>query len=177
MMKKLLIILLVPLALAGCGSSLPQNGSTLNQKVGEGIQKNQVEVEKIIMALADVERSILDQEWDNVYLKVEGAYMAKNAVPSAALLSQDQHQAVAADAAKTYYSLRGKITAIERTLIAQTQSNSKTLLEINDEVTKYLLSVQELDSAADNIDEKLESLVGINLSGISGLAKSLIGGI
>lgn len=176
MKKTLLILLLVVVPLAGCGT-VPKNGSVLNQKVSEGIQKNQLEVEKIIKALADVERAILDQEWDNIYVKVEKAYMTKHSVATAASLTQDQRKAIAANAAKTYYDLLGKIAAIERTLVAQTQANSKTLVETNDEVTKYLLSVEKLDVATSNIKNKLASLVGIDLSSISGLAKNLIGGI
>ncbi len=179
MTKTLLIFLLVVVPLTGCASNnlVQKNGSSLNQKVGEGIQKNQVEIEKMIRALADVERAVLDQGWDNVYSRVEKSYMAKHAVTAEASLAQDQRTVIAASAAKTYHNLRGKIAAIENTLISQTRSNSKTIVEINNEVTKYLLAVRNLDSASSNIESKLASMVGINLSGISGLAKSLIEGI
>lgn len=176
MKKTLLILFLLVVPLAGC-STVPKNGSVLNQKVSEGINKNQVEVEKIIKALANVERAILDQEWDNIYIKVEKAYITKHSVAATASLTQDQRKAIAANAAKIYYDLLGEIATIERTLVAQTQTNSKTLVEINDEVTKYLLSVEKLDLATSNIKNKLASLAGIDLSIISGLAKNLIGGI
>ena len=45
--KTFVILLLVIFPLVGC-STVPKNGSVLNQKVSEGIQKNQLEVEKII---------------------------------------------------------------------------------------------------------------------------------
>lgn len=176
MKKKFLILFLLIVPLFGC-STTPQNGSVLNQRVSDGIERNQVEIEKIIMALGDVERAILDQEWDNIYAKVEKAYMAKNSIATEMSLTQEQRAAIAANAAKTYYDLLEKISSTERTLINQTRANSKTLVDANDEVTKYLLSVEKLESASNNIKEKLSSFVGLDLSSITGLAKSLIGGI
>lgn len=176
-MKKISFILcFFIVSLMGC-SSIPKNGAILNQKVSEGISKNQTEVEKIIKALADVERAILDQEWDHIYVKIEKAYMTKNSIASGTALTQDQRKAIAANAAKIYYDLLGKISSVEATLKSQTQANSNTLIEINNEVTKYLLSVENLDSATSNITEKTSHLLGINITSISGLANKLIGDI
>lgn len=167
---------LVTLLLVGC-SSIPKHASILNQQVSEGISKNQTEVEKIIKALADVERAILDQKWDMIYAKVENAYIRRHALADAASLTQDQRRAVAANAAKTYYDLLDKISEIERVLVSRTRANSNTIIEINDEVTKYLLSLEELDVAKSNINSKLSNILGVDLSSISGLANNLIGGI
>ena len=170
------ICFLAALLLAGC-SSIPENGSVLNQHVSDGISKNQIEVEKIIAALADVERAILDQEWNAIYVKVENAYMQKHSVADAASLTQDQRRAIAANAAKSYYDLLDSISDVERELVSKTRANSNTIIRINDEVTRYLLSVEEFDAAKSNIKAKLSTIVGIDLSSMSGLANNLIGEI
>lgn len=174
--KKLVILLLLAISLFGC-TSIPQNGSILNQKVSEGITRYQIEVEKIIKALADVERAILNEEWDTIFAKVEKAYMVKHNITSESTLTQIQRRAIAANAAQTYNNLINDIAIIEQTLVSQTQANSKTLIAVNDEVTKYLLSVEELDSARSNITKKIAGIVGIDLTSISGQAEKLIGGI
>jgi hypothetical protein len=162
--------------LVGC-STVPQNGSVLNRKVSEGINKNQIEVAKIIKALADVERNILNEEWDNIYAKVENKYMVKHAIVNAAFLTQDQRRAIAANAAETYHNLLSDIKGVEETLQSQTQANANILIEINDEVTKYLLSTEKFDEATNNIKNKIAGLLGLDLTSLSGLAKKLVGRI
>jgi len=50
-MKKIITInLLAILLIAGC-STIPRNASILNEKVSEGIRRNQIEIEKVITAL------------------------------------------------------------------------------------------------------------------------------
>jgi len=51
------------LALTGC-ASIPKNGAVLSARVSQGIERNQTETEKIIHALADVERAVLDERWE-----------------------------------------------------------------------------------------------------------------
>lgn len=176
MRKVTLFCVLTALLLAGC-SSIPENGSMLNQQVSEGVGKNQTEVEKIIKALADVERAILDQEWNTIYVKAENAYMKKHSVSDAASLTQDQRRAIAVNAAKTYYDLLDRISEVEKQLVSKTRANSNAIIGINNEVTKYLLSVEELDAARSNIKTKLSTMAGIDLSNMSGVANNLIGGI
>lgn len=176
-MKVILSILfLCVVSLSGC-SSIPENGAILNQKVSDGISKNQAETEKIIKALADVERAILDREWDSIYVKIETAYLTKYAIADAASLTQNQRKAIAANAAKTYYDLLDKIAVVETRLVSQTQANSETIIEINDEVTKFLLSTETLDQASNKVKGKLSEIVGIDVTSLPGLAKNLIGGI
>ncbi len=176
MRKVTLLFTLSAMLMAGC-SSIPENGSILNQQVSEGIVKNQAEVEKVIKALADVERAILDEEWDTIYLKVENAYLKKNSVADSASLTQDHRRAIAANAAKIYYDLLNEISKLEIDLVSKTRNNSNILIRINDEVTKYLLSLEELEAAKSNIINHLSTMTEIEFSDMSGLAQNLIGGI
>lgn len=174
MKKKLISLMLAVISLFGC-TSIPENGSMLNQKVSEGIARNQIEVEKIIKALADVERAILDEEWGTIYEKIETEYVTKHRIQPP--LTPEQRRAIAANAAKTYYGLLKQISSIEHTLVSQTRANSEALIAMNDEVSKYLLSVESLDAARKNVESQLKAIVGIDMSSISGLANTLVGGI
>lgn len=175
-MKKLVVsLLLLTAPLIGC-SSIPENGALLNAKVSEGIAKNQLETEKIIKALGDVERAILNEKWDDIYAKVEEKYLARHSVAEADL-TQAQRRAIAANAAKTYYDLRDDISAIEAGLVAKTKANAQAVIDVNDVVTNYLMSLEKLDAATGKIRTKIEDITGIDFSDISGKAVELIEGI
>jgi len=176
-MKKIITInLLAILLIAGC-SKIPRNASILNEKVSEGIRRNQVEIEKIITALVDVQRAILDQEWDNIYQKIEQKYMSSKSIADPSNLTQDDRKKIAANAAKTYYDLLDEINSKENELKLQSRQNAEKLIEINNEITKYLLSLEKLDEARNNAVQKLGELTGIDFSILDGLTKKLIGGI
>lgn len=176
-MKKIITInLLAILLIAGC-STIPRNASILNEKVSEGIRRNQIEIEKIIMALADVQRAILDQEWDNLYQKIEQKYMSRKSIADPSNLTQDDRKSIAANAAKTYYDLLDEINSKENEIKLQSRQNAEKLIEINDEISKYLLSLEKLDEARNKVVQKLGELTGIDFSKLDGLTKKLIGGI
>ncbi len=174
-MKVLLIALALSTTLLGC-THIPKNASVLNQKVSEGIGRNQLEVEKVIVALADVERGILDQQWDSIYLKIEQKFIEKHSL-SVSALTHEHRRKIAANAAKTYYNLLEEISSMEKALILQTKANSETLVKTNDQVTQYLLSLESLDDARNNIKQKIGKITGFDISKISGLSKKLIGGL
>ena len=174
-MKKTITMSLFPVFLiAGC-STIPENASILNEKVSEGIKRNQVETEKIITALADVQRAILDEEWDNLYQKIEEKYMSSKNITDPSALSQGDRRRIAANAAKTYYGILNKINSKEKILKLQSRQNAEKLIETNDEISKYLLSVVRLDEARANVVQKLGELTGVNISELDGFTKSLIG--
>ncbi|MCK4824874.1 hypothetical protein KA005_54485 [bacterium] len=176
-MKKIITInLLAMLLIAGC-SKIPRNASILNEKVSEGIRRNQVEIEKVITALAEVQRAILDQEWDNIYPKIEQKYMSSKSMTDPSDLTQDDRKKIAANAAKTFYDLKDEIDSKENELKLQSRQNAGKLIEINNEISKYLLSLEKLDDARNNVIQKLGELTGIDFSKLDGLAKKLIGGI
>jgi CRISPR/Cas system-associated endonuclease Cas1 len=176
MKKTVTINLLAVLLTAGC-STIPKHASILNEKVSEGIRRNQVETEKIITALADVQRAILDQEWDNLYQKIEQKYMSSKNIADPNSFSDDDRRRIAANAAKTYYDLLGEINLKEYELKLQSRQNAEKLIEINNEISKYLLSLERLDQARNNVLQKLGELTGIDFSKLDGLTKKLIGGI
>lgn len=175
-MKKIVTLnLLAMFLIIGC-YKIPRNASILNEKVSEGIRRNQVEIEKVITALADVQRAILDQEWDNLYQKIEQKYMSSESIADPSTLTQDDRRRIAANAGKTFYDIKNEISLKENELKLQSRQNAEKLIEINDEVSKYLLSLEKLDEARNNVVQKLGELTGIDFSKLDGLAKKLIGG-
>lgn len=173
-MKKQIIIVLMLLImpLAAC-SNVPENGSVLNSMVSQGIAKNQLETEKIIKALADVERAVLNEKWDDIYEKTEAKYVADRGL-NVNSLTHEQRRAIAANSSQVYFSLKAEIATIEAGLVAQTQANSNAIIAVNDTVTEYLLSLEKLDVATGKIRNKISSVTGIDFSVIIGKAVELI---
>jgi len=171
---------LVVLALAACillfsgCTTVPKNGALLSAKLTEGIQRNQSETEKIITALADTQRAILSDNWEIIYAKVERGYREINGLGADAALDDTQRSEVAAVAAKTYYDLRAVIAAKEDELKGATRANAAQLVEINETVQKYLLSVEKLDASRNAVLDKLQKVAGIDFSSITGLAGQLL---
>ena len=158
---------------SGC-TTVPRNGALLAAKVGEGIQRNQTETEKVIAALAATQRAILDEEWDNLYVKVETGYMGKNGITEGAALTQDDRNNIAANMSKVWEELSDAIDAKEQELVAQSRVNTAALVEMNETVQRYLLSAEKLDESRTAIVGKLSAITGVDFSGLGGLADSLL---
>jgi len=103
--------------------------------------------------------------------------MLRKSIADPSNLTQDDRKKIAANAAKTYYDLLDEINSKENELKLQSRQNAEKLIEINDEISKYLLSLEKLDDARNNVVQKLGELTGIDFSKLDGLAKKLIGGI
>jgi len=161
------------LLVTGC-STIPKNGALLAAKLGEGLQRNQAETEKIIAALADTQRTILGEKWKPLYKSIEEAYMAKHGVTDAKDLTQDQRRAIATQSGNVWEKLRGEIDAVEAGLVKQSRANSAQLVEINSTIQKYLLSLEKLDASQRAVLDRLEGVTGVNLSSLTGLADKLI---
>lgn len=169
----LLPILLAALLIVGC-STIPKNGALLAAKLGEGLERNQAETEKIIAALADTQRAILGEKWKPLYKSIEEAYMAKHGVADAKDLTQDQRRAIAVQSGNVWEKLRGEIDAVEAGLIKQSRANTAQLAEINSTIQKYLLSLEKLDASQRAVLGRLEGITGVNLSSLTGLADKLV---
>lgn len=169
----MLPILLATLLVAGC-STIPKNGALLAAKLGEGLERNQAETEKIIAALADTQRTILGEKWKPLYKSIEEAYMAKHGVADARDLTQDQRRAIATQSGNVWEKLRGEIDDVEASLKKQSRANTAQLVEINSTIQKYLLSLEKLDASQRVVLDKLGAVTGVNLSSLTGLADKLI---
>ena len=161
------------LLLAGC-STIPKNASKLSATLTEGIKKNGTECEKIIVALADVQRAILNEKWDDIYARVEKKYFDSRNITDAKTLTEADRRRIAANAAKTFYDLKEDIAAKEKALKLQLQENTTRLVEINDSIQGYLLSLEKLDQSRSAVTKKVSELAGVDLSSLSGYADKLI---
>jgi len=161
------------LALTGC-ASIPKNGAVLSARVSQGIERNQTETEKIIHALADVERAVLDERWEEMFKKVEDLYRQKHNIAADAPLNFEQRLAVAENATAVRERLRAEIAAIENTLLEQSRANSQKLVEMNNVVTDYLLSLKNLQEANEAMTGLVSQITGIDLTKLKGKAGELI---
>ena len=142
MIKKIITVGIL-LFMTGC-ASVPKGTSFISYKVTEGIQRIQVENEKIIKAFADVERAILDEKWNDIYLKTEKMYFDKNKIPSPSQLTHDDRRKIATNAALIRENVLNEISMQENKLIKDTQSNTNTVVMMNDEVIGYLNSLKSI---------------------------------
>ena len=171
-LKNLMIVSLL-LIFGGC-ASIPKNGAQLNSQVSLGIQRYQQEVESIIKTLGDVQRAILDEKWEEIYRKAEHKYRNEQGLDPASPLSQEQRIDVATIASGHREDILKEIEVLESELINKTRKNSFTLIEVNDHVTSYLLSLQKLDAAKQDITNKISSLVGIDIKALTKVAMAAI---
>ncbi len=163
-MKKIIIVSISLFVLfSGC-STIPKNASILNAKVSEGIKRNQIETEKIITALGDIQRAILDEEWDNIYAKTEKKYLSSHSISDPTTLTQQDRNAIAVNASEAYNNLLNEISEREKAIKQQTRQNTEILIEINDEISYYLLSLERLDAARSNVTQLLDNIIGIQIS-------------
>ncbi len=149
---------------AGCAST-PKEASLLSEYVNTGIQRMQAENEKLIHALGDVERGVLDEKWDTaLYPSVEAKYRTKYGLGKDAPLTKDQQINVASDALTAYNDLAKEIQAKEDQLIQLSRKNAENVILINDSVRQYLLSLEKYDAARSKIIELGKELTGIDPS-------------
>ena len=157
MKKHIYCSLLISFSVVGCGS-IPENGAVLNQKVTEGIERNQAQVENIIAALAQTQRATLEKKWEVIFPLTVKKYMLDKSVSSDNLLTPDQWNDISVNARNVYQGFLDIINDKEETLIYETKENSNTLMEISEEVSRYFLSTKELEIARLNTARKITEL-------------------
>lgn len=172
-LARFLIPAICALFFTGC-TTIPKNGALLSAQVTEGILRNQAETEKIIAALAATQREILDEKWDDLYVKVEAAYMRRNSVSDPAALTQDDRSSIAANMSKVWEDLSAEISAKETELVAKSRENSAQLVAMNESVQRYLLSVENLDETRSAIAGHVSAIIGLDLQSFGGLADRLL---
>jgi hypothetical protein len=161
------------LLLTGC-VRIPKNASLLSAKVSEGVTRVQTEHEKVIVALANVERGVLDEQWDKIYAKVESGYMQRNSLSDASRMSQDDRRKIAANAAKVRENILSDIAAKEQELKDASRKNSDVVVQINEVVRRYLLSLEKWEEAREKIEGLFKSITGVDFSKIQGVAMDKI---
>lgn len=172
-MKLWIALLIGYITFTGC-ASIPENGALLNAQVSAGIQRHQQAIEIFIKAIADIERNILDEKWEEIYLSSEDEYRSDHHIAQAAQLTLDQRIDIAAIAAAVREDILNTIITKEDYLIGETRHNALLLIDINDCVTEYLLSLQELDRVREDIANKFKSLTGIDMGSLIGTVTSIV---
>lgn len=158
-----LAMLALGLAAVSC-TKVPQNGAMLADSVTLGIQRMEGQTEAMITALANVERSALDERWEEIYRSSEAKYREKSQLPAATALNEDQRIAVATIAAAAREEILSTIAAKEAELKAQSLQNARQVIEANRAVRDYLMSLQDLDEARAKADKTIAELTGIEVS-------------
>lgn len=157
----------------GC-TAVPKNGALLSVSLTEGIQRNQLETEKLIAALAATQRAILDARWDELYIETEAAWLRENQLSEGAKLTQEQRSSIAANMSRIWEELSDAIDAKEAALIASSRANTAQLLATSEAIRKYLLSVEKLEVSRTDVVQRVSSLTGIDVSDLNSLTERLL---
>ncbi|WP_299834046.1 hypothetical protein [uncultured Tenacibaculum sp.] len=165
-MKKSLI-LLSTLLIISC-ATIPKNASVLSASVTQGIERLQTENEKIIKSLADVERAILDESWEDIYNTFESKYRTKYNIASGTILTKNQTIDIATGAAAVREDLLKAISDKENALVLKSKENSQKVISINQEIQNYLLSLKKYDEANQQVNNLTTKIIGVNPSKILG---------
>lgn len=162
-MKKVLVGLSMVISLTAC-STVPKEASLLNDKVSTGIQTYQANVEQIIKQFAASQRAFKDKIWSKLYDDVQAEYIKKHNIADASKLSNYDHKYIARQTQDGFNLLVAEINEKEAALISQSKSNANALITANDEVTKYLMSLETHDESRQKVRESLSKITGIDLS-------------
>jgi len=162
MPKYFLVAWAITMSVAGC-TKVPENGAMLSATVTVGIQRMEGQTETMITALADGERAILDERWEEIYKSSESKYRTQNSLTVDGELSQNQRIEVATIAASSREQILGHIAAKETELKAQAQENAKHVIDANHAVQDYLLSLQVLDAARVRAEETIAEVSGTDV--------------
>jgi hypothetical protein len=174
-MKNIIAYIFVACLFLGC-ASIPKNASILSASVNQGIERLELETEVIIKTLGDVERAILDEKWEDIYDKVEAKYRTEFNIPARQVLTRDEQIDVATGAAAVRETLLKSISDKEDALVTKSRENSKKVIDINNKVQNYLLSLEKYDKATDEISKLAKDITGIDPQSILGTVEKGIQG-
>ena len=162
--------------LAGC-PSIPEGAAALSEQVGVGIERMQEENEKVIRALADVQRGIVDEAWERMYRDAEAQYRHDEGLAAGDVLTEEHRIDVATAAAGLKDDLLAEIKAKEDALLVQSQQNAQQVKALNDTVQDYLVSLEQFRAAREKARELVEQIVGVDVSELGEAAKKALEGI
>lgn len=171
-MKKLVFILISILVfMTGC-YSIPKNSSLVGEVDG-AIVVLQEENDKLIKALGDVQRAILDDKFEQIYANVETKYREDKNISSGTPLTSEQNLDVTANVITVRDLIQSEIAGKEKQLYEQSHANFNKLRTINSAVKEYLDSVQSLKEARGEATKKLSEISGIDFNEINKFTESL----
>lgn len=176
-MKRNLITLCIVamcLLLAGACASIPKDAVVLSSSVTDGIKKIQIENEKVIKASSDVQRGILDENYENYYDAVEDKYRATKGILPATALSQDEQMDVTAHIITVRDNVLKDIQDKEDALLKKSRANSAKVIEINKHVQEYLQSLSDLKEANDKIMKLIIDTTGVDVGKVSEFVKNQV---
>jgi uncharacterized protein YoxC len=157
--------------MTGC-YSIPKNSSLVGEVDG-AIVVLQEENDKLIKALGDVQRAILDDKFERIYADVESKYREKNNIPTETSLTSEQNLDVTANVIAVRDLILAEISEKEKKLYEQSHANFNKLRTINAAVKEYLDSVQSLKEARSEATKKLSEISGIDFNEINKFTESL----
>ena len=171
-MKRLVLVLIfILMFMTGC-YSIPKNSSLVGEVDG-AIVVMQEENDKLIKALGDVQRAILDDKFEQIYANVESKYRKKNNIPAGTLLTSEQNLDVTANVIAVRDLILAEIAGKEKQLYEQSHANFNKLRTINAAVKEYLDSIQSLKEARSEATRKLGEITGIDFKEIDKFTESL----
>lgn len=177
-MKKRNFVVLISVAicllLTGACASVPKDAIILSSTVTDGIKRMQIENEKVIKAFVDVQRNVLDETYEKIYVSVENKYIKDKSIQASTPLTKDQQLDITANVIAVRDEILKHIQTKEEELLAHSRANSEKVIEINEQVKKYLKSLSDLNDANDKIKKLLGEMTGVNLDDISDLIKKKI---
>jgi hypothetical protein len=167
-------ILAMCLLLVSACASIPKDAVVLSSSVTDGIKKMQAENEKAILSLSDVQRGILDENYENIYASVEAKYRTIKAIPVVTALSQDQLMDVTANVIGVRDKVLKDIQDKEDALLKKSRANSAKVIKINGHVQEYLQSLSDLNDANDKIKKLLIDTTGVDVGKVSAFIKNQV---
>ena len=171
-MKRLMFVLILILAfMMGC-YSIPKNSSLVGEVDG-AIVVMQEENDKLIKALGDIQRVILDDKFEQIYANVESKYRKKNSIANGTSLTSEQNLDVTANVIAVRDKILAEISGKEKQLYDQSHANFNKLRTINAAVKEYLDSIQSLKEARSEASKKLGEIAGIDFKEIDKFTESI----
>lgn len=161
-MRKIIFVLAFVVVWASGCRSVPKDSSLVGE-VDKAIVVIQEENDKLIKALGDVQRNILDEKFEQIYANIESKYRQKYNIPEDALLTAQQNLDVTANVIVARDHILYEIAQKEQQLYEQSHTNFNKLRTINKAVKQYLDSLQSLNEAQYEATKKLEEIIGIDL--------------
>jgi len=169
-----LVIVVICLMLTGACSSVPKDAIMLTSTVTDGIKRMQIENENAIKTLADIQRNILDEKYEEIYASTEIEYMKEAGIAIDKPLSKDEQMDIAANVIAERDEILKQIETKEKSLLAQSRANSEKVIEINEHVKNYLKSLSDLNEANEKIKKLLQDITGVDLNDITSVVKNKV---
>ena len=170
--KGILVHLVPLLLLAASCASVPKGASEANETVSEGIRRLRDQHIETIRAFGDSVRASIQSVWEEEIIFKTIEEVGKRDANGD--YSSEDIADIAATAAEVRDNLLYEVNVKEDELIESTQRNYNGLIQMNDVVTGYLASLEELDSAQQALQQRMLGTVGIESNEVPTVVKDLL---